>query len=747
MDALALAASIAGILSLLYVMFVGQRSLWDLFTAKKSQAATLAAEPRTTVPLSSSFSLPHNLPHRADFVGREKEKRQVHDALRSRSFLVAIDGIGGIGKTSLAREVVQECLNASQSASNNAPQNPISTGDLTLHSTLETKPPQHLSSIAMRPNNSPLEGGQGGVDVAIQTFSAFIWTSAKDHELTLNDVLDTIAFTLDYSHLAQLPLEEKRHQVAKRLQEKSCLLVVDNFETITDQDLYDFLQALPEPSKCLVTSRTQSLKQARAISIRGLAKEEAQQLIQNEASRLGLNLAALIEDERNFARFYEATGGAPLAIRWAIGQIKQRGQTLEGVLNSLHGAQGDIFEFIFQRAWSLLTDPARNILLIIPIFASSASRAAIEAASEVHNWDLTEGLGQLVELWLLEASDDLEEAKRRYSLHPLTRAFAQSKLAQQPELERSARVWLAEFFTEFAKAAGGDRLGEWERYDEIEEEEGNIFALLEWCFENGEPRAGIQLTKSVTFFLNIRGYLQEAKIFEYTAAEFARQANQLHDLGYLLVYGIGWIELHSGDIEKGECQVREGLKIFESLTDTEGTRDALLNLGEAMRVKRNFEAARECLQKGMSIAQSTSAELHIALFKRRLAVLDASQGKLVEAQEGLKSILSILRKEDQLALPNILGDLAEVNFRLKNYHAAVEIGKEALELAQKMKKRPNSAWISQIVSNAETACGNYQSAFVYAKQALEFYESSQLFTEEVDTLKAHIQDLQRKLAS
>jgi LuxR family glucitol operon transcriptional activator len=319
-------------------------------------------------------------------------------------------------------------------------------------------------------------------------------------------VLDTIAFTLDYSHLAQLPLDEKRHQVAKRLQEKSCLLVVDNFETITDQGLYDFLQALPEPSKCLVTSRTQNLKQARAISIRGLAKAEAQQLIQNEASRLGLNLTPLVADERNFSRFYEATGGAPLAIRWSIGQIKQRGQTLEGVLNSLHGAQGDIFEFIFQRAWSLLTDPARNILLLMPIFAYSASRPAIEAASEVHKWDLDEGLGQLVELWLLEASDHLEESKRRYSLHPLTRAFAQSKLAQQPELERSARVRLAEFFTELAKAAGGDRWGQWERYDEIEEEEENIFALLEWCFENGEAREGIQLTKAVVFFIIQRWY-------------------------------------------------------------------------------------------------------------------------------------------------------------------------------------------------------------------------------------------------
>ncbi len=737
MELLTFAAALAGILSFVYLVFLGQRSLLEFWREKKSNVPKAATEHPIAEALTPSPGIPHNLPHRSDFVGREKEKRQVHEALRSRSYLITIDGIGGIGKTCLALEVVRECLETSQSESNNTPLNPPSRGDLPRHSPLEIVSPKH----------SPLEGGQGGVLAVhnnIQTFAAFIWTSAKDHELTLNDVLDTIAFTLDYSHLAQLPLDEKRHQVVRRLQEKSCLLVVDNFETITDQGIYDFLQALPEPSKCLVTSRTQNLKQARAISIRGLAQDEARQLIQNEASRLGLNLAGLVEDERNFARFYEATGGAPLAIRWAIGQIKQRGQTLEGVLNSLHGAQGDIFEFIFQRAWSLLTEPARNILLLMPIFASSASRAAIEAASEVHNWDLTEGLGQLVELWLLEASDDLEAAKRRYSLHPLTRAFAQNKLAQQPELERHARVRLTGFFTELAKAAGGDKWGAWERYDEIEEEDENIFVLLEWCFEHDEAQAGIQLTKAVTFFLSFRGYLHEGRMFENKAAEFSRESNQLHDLAWLLVYGVGWLEIHGGDLEKGERQIREGLEIYEAFNDSNGIRDALHNLGEALRFKGDFEGARKCFQRGASIAQAANDDLFIATFKKRLSMLAASQGNFAEAKLGLESILPIIRERDKLALPDVLSSLAYVSLKLKCYDDALKRGVEGLTLAKDMKKRQTIAWISHVLSLVETARANYQVAFTYAVQALDFFESSKL-TKTVEEIEAHMRDLQKKL--
>jgi hypothetical protein len=46
----------------------------------------------------------------------------------------------------------------------------------------------------------------------------------------------------------------------------------------------------------------------------------------------------------------------------------------------------------------------------MPVFAASASKTAIEAASDIHKWELDEGLGQLVELWLWEASEKLDGA-------------------------------------------------------------------------------------------------------------------------------------------------------------------------------------------------------------------------------------------------------------------------------------------------------------------------------------------------
>jgi hypothetical protein len=195
------------------------------------------------VPSVSAPAVPSNLPPRAEFIGREKEKARVWEALSSRWPLTCIDGIGGIGKTALALEAAAECLQASK-------------GEV------------------------PANG--------MPTFDGFIWTTAKDRELTLNDVLDAIARTLDYPGIAQQPLEEKQESVRKLLQTKPYLLIVDNFETVKDDAVRDFLLLLPEPSKALITSREQKLRQAWAVSLKGLEQKEALTLIRSEGRRLGL---------------------------------------------------------------------------------------------------------------------------------------------------------------------------------------------------------------------------------------------------------------------------------------------------------------------------------------------------------------------------------------------------------------------------------------------------------------------------
>lgn len=220
-------------------------------------------------------AIPQNLPPRGEFIGREREMEQVRQALSSRSFLVVIEGIGGIGKTALALEVAHELWE---------------------------------------------KGAYDGV----------IWTTARDHALDLNDILDTFARTIDYPYIAQLPPEEKPTEAVKLMRSKKCLLLVDNFETIQDETAGEFLLSLPEPSKALITTRHHALGEARTIPLKGMEQSEALALMRAEGQRLGLKSVQRAGDEI-LLRLYQATGGAPLAIKWAVGQIKQKGQSLDSV--------------------------------------------------------------------------------------------------------------------------------------------------------------------------------------------------------------------------------------------------------------------------------------------------------------------------------------------------------------------------------------------------------------------------------
>ncbi|HUV95587.1 MAG TPA: NB-ARC domain-containing protein [Anaerolineae bacterium] len=505
--------------------------IWQARLERKiTVSGETSQEKPTSLPLPVP-QIPNNLPPRSEFIGRDAEKGRVHEALRSRSYLVSIDGIGGIGKTSLALEVTHECLRASQGA------------------------------------DSP-----GG----IARFNGFIWTTAKDRDLTLNALLDAVARTLEYPGIVQQPAEEKRSAVCKLLQEKSHLLIVDNFETITDAGVRDFLLELPEPSKALITTREQKLPQVRAISLKGLTEPEALALIHNEGSRLGLVSLEHAED-RMLLHLYQATDGAPLAIKWAVGQIKQKGQSLDTVLASLHEARGSVFDSIFTRSWGLLSAGARQVLIVMPIFATSASRAGIEAASDVHHFVLDEALGQLVEMFLVDATDDLDLARRRYSIHPLTRAFAKARLQREAESQVFEHIlaYYAQLVAPPKKMEVGVRYWDYLLFDyawaqSLEQEWDNLDYVIRRALDEGRDAAALELFLPIVHVLNVWG-LWDKRL--QLSRQMCQAANRLGDSSeaWLWIDAIGYILSHQRTSEWEEV-LQKGRAVAEQF----GLPDALI---------------------------------------------------------------------------------------------------------------------------------------------------------------------------
>lgn len=95
------------------VMLVLEKILSEPIRSDYSEITTV--EPPTSVPPIKS--LRHNLPAPSctNFIGREEEIARLLELLSTRhaAHLVSVDGIGGVGKTTLVLEAAYRCLHAS----------------------------------------------------------------------------------------------------------------------------------------------------------------------------------------------------------------------------------------------------------------------------------------------------------------------------------------------------------------------------------------------------------------------------------------------------------------------------------------------------------------------------------------------------------------------------------------------------------------------------------------------------------
>src|SRR2546425_5819994 len=288
----------------------------------------------------SEHSLPwHNLPQRTYtcFVGRESEQQKLMQLLlpypRSRHFLMTLDGIGGVGKSALALEIAYRYRDTYRVVS----------------------PEERFEAIIWVSAKRTLLTASG-IQQRQQTFS------------TLGDLYREIATVLELPSILQGDVELRRGLVEHALTNKRTLLIVDNLETVDDEEVLTFLRELPDPTKAIVTTRHR-IDIAYAVRLTGMPRIDAQALIELEAAHKGVELPAdSIED------LYRRTGGIPLAIVWSIA-LMSLGYGVESVLRRLGSGHSDIARFCFEESMALIRDrDAYRVLAALAIFEASVNR-------------------------------------------------------------------------------------------------------------------------------------------------------------------------------------------------------------------------------------------------------------------------------------------------------------------------------------------------------------------------------------
>jgi transcriptional regulator with XRE-family HTH domain len=482
----------------------------------------------------------HNLPAPAysQFVMRPQAYGEVIDGLQQRSAVVVLASFGGMGKTSLAREVAARCLKG-----DDAPR-----------------------------------------------FDAVVWVSDKDHPgtTTLTTVLDEIARTLDYPGFTQYEHAEKQREVEQVLRRQRVLLVVDNFETIGDGSLLPWLLRLPEPSKALITTREYHRAFRRGgwpVELRGMTDDEAWVLIV-ERLRV-LKMDRLVVDMAQLEPLMRATGGNPLALELALGLAKYERRPLQQVVDDLYAARGELFDDLFARSWALLDEAARRVLLISPLFPDATASAALAAAADIQGFAFERAVERLTDLALLDVEQADLDSEPRYVLHPLVRAFAQSKLRDQGGYALGAKERWVAYFQSFLKAreeAGWDAPGQ---FDLVEREAENLHAVLRACDADEQWQRLIEVVLAMRQFWSTRGYYDTRNEFVDRALRAARLQGDLPAHIQLLCVKVRAL-CYAGDVGAADECCAEARRLLEALPIADPQLVVALNQAQI----------RVCLQRG-----------------------------------------------------------------------------------------------------------------------------------------------------
>ena len=311
--------------------------------------------------------------------------------------LICIEGMGGIGKTSLANGLIRRMMQDGQ----------IGWGIYADLGWITARQSIFNAAGAIKKMTKPA--------------------------LTVEALGEALCEQLLPNHVQAVGRDPVRMLVMlkERLKSQPHLIVVDNLETMVDiESLIETLRDLANPTRFLLTTRQSLFGEPNVYhyNIPAMSEATALELVRLEAKERNLPHLATADDAE-LHPIYETVGGNPLALRLIVGQTHIH--ALGDVLDDLSAARGEkiehLYTYIFRHAWDNLDEATRKVLLLMPLVTEEgADLDFLTSMGQVDKDQLRHGLDRLVTLNLVDSRGGLHE--RRYTIHSLTRTFLQEQV-------------------------------------------------------------------------------------------------------------------------------------------------------------------------------------------------------------------------------------------------------------------------------------------------------------------------------
>lgn len=567
------------------------------------------------------------------FIGRAAELQQAREAL-ARTRLLTLTGLGGVGKTRLARALHAELAPAFDAGTRWLP----------------------LAELA-----APGE--------------------------VLGLLADAVgaATAADRTGLAA---------VGARLAGGRWLLVFDNAEHLIDAEatvarlVAALLTACPALQVIVTSREALGLPHEVVLRLQGLAlASDAAQLFAAHARRVqpAFDVA---RDAAAVARIGTLTGGLPLALRMAAGWLRWLGceqvadelqQGLDaldpaGLQGAAPGVQG--VRATLERSWQRLPPTAAAALARLAVFAGPFDPAA---AREVAAAGLPL-LAELAEVSMLEPVQAAAGETRRLQLHPLVRQVALQRLDHEHAAGAQARAahrrWLSRALAPLADWRRADQRAALERTGALIDE---LRAAWRSAIEHGDAGFIATATPVLMRYFEQKGLWNESLLW-FTAPQPQLDPAVPAELAALaaLARAQALMLYRKTDLDAAELVGRRALAWSRALVHAEGIKSSLNTLGLTLLMQSRSGEARACFEEAATRAADDGDSAGEAVFSANIGLVDKRVGDYAAAIRAWRRSLGLHRElgnwRSAVNVLNNLGNLLRIEGRFDEAQPLIEEG-------------------------------------------------------------------------
>ena len=499
-----------------------------------------------------------SIPKNERFVGRSSDLKELAEVT---SQVVLIEGISGIGKTSIAAEF----------ALKNNLENNVFWYDLNEIATSKTVLCQLASFLSQRRHSKCYD---------------LINTGNND----LNFLIDVII---------------------NDLEKENYFLIFDNYHSIKDEQIKVIFEKFknklsitklvivtrPDPEFRFYNAHDISTDKCFVKVLKGLSKADTREKL------LSLNCKF---DEKVLSKIHGKTTGHPIALELFAIAVKNNSD-LDALIKSLPGIIDDLIKYLFDEIFSQLSSKEQKFLKAISVYRQPAYLDGIQNIFEHEN--VVEIALKLINKLLIEKKGDF------YAIHPLIGDLSYSLISNKELFHRKAAEYLGrnqiidpkdvielQYHLFKAKDYSNSAWITIHLHDALAKR-GYVSPLLEILLLYKEnmllPKEWIFIGTVIGNLYAIKGDLNNAEQYFMEMLNLSRKLDYANGISSLL-NNLSGVAYHRGEIDKALEYQLESLKLYEKQNDLRGKASVLLNIGTTYLEKTDYIKALRCVENALS---------------------------------------------------------------------------------------------------------------------------------------------------